>query len=317
MGSELVGGNVLKKKYNDVFPLEFETSSHVLLTRFGIGVFDERWLSFRLDIFEAITLPSVVSQNSARLVWFIFVDSFAPEFFLSRLNAIAVKYDFIKIVQIDFYFQYFDVSSDICEMLLNKNKKILISKIDDDDSLHFNTFSTLYKTFDNNENCVYTFPDGYELLLQERLVLKCNRPFLTHNTHFKINDGRLLDILRVGHHNIKGYCDRKEVEVEMIKDNTSYYLYTRHKQSDSNFSAVRKAILGDASSRKITQKIYNDFSIDKDRYLKLREECKKVPSSPKQKTWRLNADLNKKAEKKYKELSLIKKEIISNGSDVF
>lgn len=310
----MIKGRGVEKNY--ISP-ELEGRSHVLLTRFGVGVFDERWLDLRFKIFESLTLPSILAQKGGKVIWFLFIDSDAPQRFVSRLERLVGEYSFIKLVMIDFYFQYFEVSKEICREVLSKNRAVLLSKIDDDDLLHRNFFEILYDECNASSDCVYTFPVGYEILLKERVVLKCKRPFLTHNTHYLITTESSLDLIKVGHHKIENYCSGNGIDVRVMSEKEPLYLYARHKQSDSNFVSVRKRILSDDRSSQVTAAVYDNFSINKKKYHEVREECKRSLASPREKTWRINHDLNKKAGEKYKELVSLKGEIIHNGSDVF
>ena len=49
-----------------------------IITRFGIGIFDESWFEHRFALFRALTLPSVLNQSSRDFVWLLCVDQEMP-----------------------------------------------------------------------------------------------------------------------------------------------------------------------------------------------------------------------------------------------
>ena len=78
---------------------------HYILTRFNLGVYSdnnpyrqhvgdaEQWMAHRLDLFERLCLPSVLSQTWRNFTWLLAFDEDTP-------RRILLRYDYIDNVQI-------------------------------------------------------------------------------------------------------------------------------------------------------------------------------------------------------------------------
>ncbi|XUO84671.1 glycosyltransferase [Halomonas sp. KM007] len=200
-------------------------AKHFVFTRFGIGVFDPKWLEYRIKLFSAVTLPSVVAQKNIDFVWVVFVDVDIDKESLQFLERCVGGYNFIYIVKVDFYADYFDISECLVGLSIDRNGSCLVSKIDDD-AWHKDTFAELYNELDDYYS-VYVFPTGYDFLCQERIILKKNRPYITHNTHFCFKRKDSLPILRAGHHRVAELSENYSLHVKEISTNKSMWLYSR------------------------------------------------------------------------------------------
>ncbi|MBR9800676.1 hypothetical protein GYB59_02785 [bacterium] len=60
----------------------------VLVTRFNVGVVDEKWLRHRFDFFERFTLPSVREQSERRFQWVLQGDGGTPVVWKNRLESL-------------------------------------------------------------------------------------------------------------------------------------------------------------------------------------------------------------------------------------
>ncbi|WP_368934343.1 glycosyltransferase [Alcaligenes faecalis] len=150
-------------------------SEHVLLTRFGIGINDPKWISIRLSLFKSITLPGVVSQNTSKLGWFIFIDSSWPSEFISDILLATKDFEFIKIIKVNFYFEYYIISEKLIAKSIDFYGRCLVSKIDDDDGISLDCFDVLYDLRGDFFACV--FSSGYEFLCQNRIFKPSNMLF--------------------------------------------------------------------------------------------------------------------------------------------
>ncbi len=290
------------------------SSRHVLLTRFGIGISDECWIDFRLKIFKAITLPSVVNQSENYSEWLIFIDVAWPESKKHEILEIISNFKFIKIIELDFYFQF-----NICVEKIVKNSIddfgcCLASKIDDDDAFSLNVFELLYSV--KEDFFIYTFANGCEFLPQERLLRQVNIPFLTMNTHFYLTTYSELDYLKLGHHRVRDFAIKNGRKIIINDQTQNSWIYSRHKQSDSRFPAVRKNIMEDSSVRIINAKDYKMYGIDFDCLQEFRRYSMTVGGSPNEKTWLLQSDLDSNARILYLKLREIKEKIKQQGGSV-
>lgn len=287
---------------------------HILLTRFGIGVVDACWIDFRLKLFKAITLPSVVGQSKNNACWCIFIDFSWPKEKKKELFSIIKEYKFIKIFEIDFYFQYYSLAGRIIESSIEKYGSCLVSKIDDDDALSLNSFEYLYSQED--EFFIYTFSNGFEFLPQERMIRRVEMPFLTMNTHFNMRSISDLQYIKLGHHRVNDIAKKEGRVVAMSSNESVSWLYSRHKQSDSRFAAVRKSILVDAQSRVMNSRDYLRFGVNFDELQEFRKFAVGAGGAPNEKTWLRQSDLNSEAQALYERLNSIKEEIKNKGGNI-
>lgn len=288
-------------------------NEHVLLTRFGIGITDPNWISIRLSLFKSITLPGVVSQNTSKLGWFIFIDSSWPAEFVSKLLLATRDFDFIKIIKVNFYFEYYLISEKLIANSISCFGRCLVSKIDDDDGISLDCFERLYELRGDFFACV--FSSGYEFLCQNRIFKPSTMPFLTMNTHFDMRNLDDLKYLRIGHHRVAEFIEKERRNLH-IQEDGRFWVYSRHKYSDSRFSAVRKNIIDDKRSRVIGSADYRHFSIDFSSLQDFRVQSALFNGVPNEKTWLRQANLNEEAEKVYRQLMSIKGMIDEVGADV-
>ncbi|MGG5143935.1 glycosyltransferase [Alcaligenes ammonioxydans] len=288
-------------------------AEHVLLTRFGIGITDPKWISIRLSLFKSITLPGVVSQNTSKLSWFIFVDKSWPSEFISDLLLATQDFDFIKIIKIDFYFEYSLISEKLIADSISVFGNCLVSKIDDDDGISIGCFDKLYEL--RGGFFALVFSNGYEFLCQNRILKPSCMPFLTMNTHFDMSGLDDLKYLRIGHHRVAEFLFKENRKLHVHSEGR-FWIYSRHKYSDSRFSAVRKNILENKRSRAIGSADYRNFSIDFLLLQDFRSKSALFNGVPNEKTWLRQAKLNEEAEFFYKKLLDTKRLIDEVGSNV-
>ncbi|GIO26923.1 glycosyltransferase [Ornithinibacillus bavariensis] len=296
-----------------------------IFTRFGIGVFDPRWYDFRLSIFESITFPSIINLKSEELYWVIFIDENIPvrakEKLANLISTYKSKEKKILMKEVKFVFEVPGKMKSFIESKIDGEKeKFLLSRIDDDDAIRLDTIELVEEKCKENNNdaeLALTFPVGYEFLVAERKILKCNRPFLTMNTYLYINQEKLTDALRIGHHRVKEWAQKNDLQIEELYTNGPMYLYSRHKQSDSNFLGIRKTILEDSNVKFITQRVYQDFNIDQVSFQKLRDNYNDFPSIGREKLWDRNKEQIQLAIEYYQKLDEIKKKMIENTKNVF
>ena len=77
------------------------TLAHFVVTRFGIGVYNESWYDAALGLFEAVTYPSLRAQTSQEFTWLIVVDRHIPEPAFRRLRVIIGGSGNIHVVPLD------------------------------------------------------------------------------------------------------------------------------------------------------------------------------------------------------------------------
>lgn len=122
---------------------------HFVITRIGIGIYDNLRLRKMIDLFSIVTLPSLANQYSKNFYSLIIIDSNIPEECLDYLKSILANLNNIHLVSIDVtnltrvQSGCFDWIWDKCQdfiiennFLDNLNEYIITSILDADDAWH-------------------------------------------------------------------------------------------------------------------------------------------------------------------------------------
>jgi len=74
---------------------------HFVITRIGLGIYDEARLTKMIDLFEAVTLASLVNQNSQEFFGLIVIDAHMPVRARTRINTLLADRSNFFLVDID------------------------------------------------------------------------------------------------------------------------------------------------------------------------------------------------------------------------
>ena len=115
--------------------------SHFVFVRFGIGVFDPEWLRYRLDLFKAVTLPSIKAQKNSSFRLIVQVDEELPEPFSAELHGAIEN---LPYAQLDFLELHSDRAESAKRIVHSESADIfIVIRIDDDDAISATTLSAL------------------------------------------------------------------------------------------------------------------------------------------------------------------------------
>lgn len=289
----------------------------VFFTRFAIGVFDKEWIDYRVNIFSVLTYPSVKQFDKDLFKWYIFVDSDMPAENKKMLERLVGNDEKVELVELDFYYQYSESVVRIADKCLKEEGACWFGKVDDDDALN-GGISEVINKYDGYEDAAITFPFGMEVLNEERVYVSCNIPFLSMNTFIKIGGGENNDvkILARGHTHVKKHLEERGVPI--FYENLEHaYIYSRHKQADSRFSAVRKKIMDSECKKKVRPLDLNAFGVDYEDFIEFSSYSRKAGKVPSEKTWLRARELNEEAKNAQEnEKRGIKNKIVELNSSV-
>ena len=181
---------------------------HFVITRLGLGIYDESRLNKLIDLFEAVTLPSLLNQSSQEFVWLVSIDSAFSEKAKSKIaklldghsNCYVVPIDVTGLINVRLacfdwvwdHYQDFILENDL---LKNPHDYIVTSIVDADDAWHRDVISTVNNLIANrlpylcerSENrgtwlrhssgLAITFPNGYAWFISEKKYGHCNKNF--------------------------------------------------------------------------------------------------------------------------------------------
>jgi len=135
-------------------------TKHFVITRIGLGIYDEGRLAKMIDLFEAVTLPSLANQSSQEFVNLTIVDAHMPaaargriaNLLDGRLNFHAVTIDLTRLIQV--HVGCFDWVWDCCqdfilaaELLDDPRDYVVTSVLDADDAWHQDVVSAVNGMF--------------------------------------------------------------------------------------------------------------------------------------------------------------------------
>lgn len=123
-------------------------------------LFNKNRLDFKLEIFEKLTLKSIINQKTKDFDWNIYSSIYLPDEYKNKLELLIDKYNFINILYVSSHKEFWD---DIVNKSKNY-KKFLTIRLDDDDGLNENYFSELEK-INYKKNSVVSFYKGKKIRL--------------------------------------------------------------------------------------------------------------------------------------------------------
>lgn len=196
--------------------------------------------------------------------------------------------------------------------MLAHYQKVRVVRVDDDDAISKN-FLELAPDSDG----IHTFPLGYEVDLAGRQMRITRRPFLSLNTIYQ-GPGRLVEeYVRLGHHRIREWANQHQLATTRVSTPHKVYIYSRHKQSDSTFGAVRRDIRDDPTSKVFTAGARREFGINEELFDGWRKFAITAPSTGSVKTWDRNAEITNQAAQLLKQLDALNKLARENTENIF
>lgn len=229
---------------------------HYFFTNFGIGIFDEVWLLYRLEILKNTVFLSLNNQTNKDFEWVVFVHKDMPRIFFENLYEYVGKSEVdIRIVPVN---DYGLVVSEINDIISACDAEIIISsRIDDDDLLHKSAVDLIQeqvKHLDNHDRVIVSFQNGveyypsdnvlrpveYESLALGLSMIAAKKEGVTSTDHVNM----------FAHHLIHKTLERQGksfFSAKIARDFPLFY-YTKHPLSDSYFFGARSRALRDEKS---------------------------------------------------------------------
>ncbi|MCT4496273.1 putative rhamnosyl transferase [Pseudomonas sivasensis] len=242
---------------------------HYIFTNFGIGIKDELWLMYRMEILLNTVFPSLANQSTTDFEWIIFADTQLPAVHLHRLQqAIAQTALNAKIIQVD---DYSLVSNEVSRLLKNEQAPTVItSRIDDDDCIHANVMALIQEaalnTAVSEQVLVISLNNGIEFLPSDNCYREVTYDTLALALTLVDRSPGIKEksITQYAHHLVIKTLEKHNIPSAHISLKKPYplFLYTKHPLSDSYFFGARARILGD--TQKITgfdPKFFSDYGL--------------------------------------------------------
>ncbi len=217
--------------------------NHFLLTRFnlkvaswnktrsGHKVLTEEWLEHRFYLFETFTLSSILNQTSKNFKWLIFFDINTPEKYRTRAKINFEKYDFIEIFYIDGIESLMPTLKIFFDQESYHNRKLITTRLDNDDALHKNFTATVQKHFKDNTG-VLDFENGYQGVLYSGNTLDVRKYHHKFNQFISFAEISEKPITVLG----KMHTDFKTFSPQKIDRKNRYWLEIIHDMNKINNS---------------------------------------------------------------------------------
>lgn len=233
-------------------PLTANYFKHFIFTNFGVGIRDEVWLTYRLEIFLNTVFPSLSNQTSQDFEWIIFIDQSLPKIHAQRLQNAIDHYELnARLVRVE---DYSLVNDEVIRMLHHAQPTTLLtSRIDDDDCIHSRVIELIQRkaieSSDTEKILVISLKNGLEFLPSDQCYREVTYETLALALTLvdKTPVGRKKSITQYAHHLVIDTLKKQGVRSRHIQitDKTPLYLYTKHPLSDSYFFGARSRIMGD------------------------------------------------------------------------
>jgi len=258
---------------------------HFVFTNFGIGIKDELWLSYRLEIFANTVLPSLANQSNKGFEWVIFVDEALPILHRTRLEQLLHATDLnARTLQVS---DYSMVSREIMILIKAVDASTLVtSRIDDDDCIHESVIDLIQAEATSEHNfsdvLLISLKNGLEFLPSDQ----CYRPVdydtlaLALTLVDKTSGPKAHAITQYAHHLVVSTLDQQQISAEHIHltRGEPLYLYTKHPLSDSYFFGARARILGASESVKgFDPALFARFGLEQPRLAHLSQLLRQAP----------------------------------------
>ncbi|AFZ48287.1 hypothetical protein Cyast_2339 [Cyanobacterium stanieri PCC 7202] len=142
---------------------------------------DPNFLSYRLDLFEQICLPSVIAQKNQNFKWLLLFDKNLPDSFQKRINDYLIKDKIISVYITDKNSCLETIKSTINEYFDSSKQYLITTNLDSDDALSDDFVTVIQNNFAHQQLEFINFPFGYlyrfedeQLYLREWLTAPCH-----------------------------------------------------------------------------------------------------------------------------------------------
>jgi hypothetical protein len=245
---------------------------HYIFTNFGIGIKDELWLTYRLEIFLNTVFPTLSNQSNKNFEWIIFADINLPIIYLRRLQDAITKSQLnARITQVE---DYSLVSREISEVIYDETADTLItSRIDDDDCIHKDVIELIQDNALNAESeeeiLVISLNNGIEFLPSDNCYRNVKYDTLALALTLVDRSSGVKDksITQYAHHLVVKTLEKQGIKSKHVSLNKPYplFLYTKHPLSDSYFFGARARILGDTEKKVgFDTDVFRDYGLTKE-----------------------------------------------------
>jgi hypothetical protein len=228
-----------------------------IFTNFGVGIKDDIWLAYRIELLINVTAASLLFQSHKVFTWCIFIDEDLPYIYKARLFDLAAKSE-MPLVLVCPVQGYSEIQNAIALILKESSidEPILTTRIDDDDALNIKAIEQIQKSAmksisSNEEIALIALTNGFEWLPSEQAFRKVSYDSLALGlTLLSRRSAKVHSITQLAHHSALTTLQTLQPKATYIPIDIdgAGYLYTKHPLSDSYYIGSRARILQDANT---------------------------------------------------------------------
>jgi len=238
------------------------TCPHFVVTRLALGIYDEERLNKLVDLFEAVTLPSLINQTSHDFIWLVSIDSNFPDPVKSRIDQLLSPHPNFFLIPIDvtelmnvrlacFDWVWDQYQDFILEnnLLIDPHDYVITSVLDADDAWHRDVVSTVNKLavdrlpslseanemrgtwLRHSSGLAITFPNGYAWFISDGKIWPLKEEFRSMAVFVAARFASGISACSCRHTKWRQYAEILEFEVITHTHKEPMWIYTRHDEA--------------------------------------------------------------------------------------
>lgn len=293
--------------------------TNLIITRFGIGVFDPRWWQARLALFEAITLPSLESAMPRDFEWVLLLDQDLPDEILRWLRASVRNTKIAPRIRFEFVPSHVYMNDGVRNILRqysDADERMIVMMIDDDDAIADDFFAPMKNLVEDNPHTskLVTYSSGLALDGPRRNVAPLHRGNLLCGTCFYGTPAELHKLLMSSHTKWAKTASVMGFEVHEVSDqNKPGFVYTYHGQGDGDYNARVDSLVGWKRIGEFERKRFGVDELGLNRWMEVQDVTPPTLGL----TWRRTQPEQYELHKLKLQMREVKRRTIETNSDLF
>jgi hypothetical protein len=279
------------------------TIKHFVITRIGLGIYDEARLRKMIDLFEAVTLSSLANQTSQSFVSLLVTDAHMPQAARARINTVIADRPNFFVVDIDVTeltsvrIGCFDWVWDRCQdfiletdLLDGPHDYTISSILDADDAWHRDVISSInglsaqrvskLRAMEkgrttwtkHSAGMAVTFPRGYQWYIAANKLSILTMQFHSMAVFVTARFSSGISACSCRHSQWPEYSQVLQFDVGVEAIDRAMWIYGRHNEGVVSWNAVQALQMDDRMEREFSV----TFGID---MKKVRDWCSAYPSA--------------------------------------
>lgn len=265
-----------------------------VICRLGIGVYDAVRLDKMIDIFEIVTLPSVLNQTNQNFQFLIVTDAHMPAANFARLNSLIDAFANIHLIKlhidelVDMQIGGFGYIWTACQthilkhnLLRDVSEFMVTSILDADDAIHKDTIELVSLNMTNliadverselkkstwcrhSGGLVTTFPRGYGWLMHSNQYYDISYDFHSMSVFVLSRFSSNISACSSRHSKWKHFAEVVDFQIGRYEKTPQMWIYARHDEAVIPWQSDQKLKIIDVDKKNEFSKL---FGVNLDKY---------------------------------------------------